>query len=112
MIDLQVVARTRSGQTAIRTVNDINDVYQRVSPDSIDQNNLTLAQHAGWEQFLGSAPLTIVLLSQIMRLSMMKDFPLVEDWHPPKVTLKFLDWPNSFRASTCQVSRKYQLDFD
>lgn len=107
-LDLQMVEWTKGGQKVVNTVEAIDDIYRRVNPDAVEENKLTMAQHAGWEQFLGPAPLTIVLLGQLMRLGMMKDFSLIEDWHPPKTFgLQYLNLPNSFRASVVQVIKQF-----
>lgn len=103
-LDLQPVILTPHGQKVVSTVEAIDDMHKQVSPDVIEDTKLIMTQNAGWDQFLGPAPLTIVLLGQLMRLSILKDFSLIENWHPPlQFALQYLNVPNSFRASIVQV---------
>lgn len=101
--DLQSINPTSRGQNVASTVEAIDDMYKQVSPDAIEDAKLVMTKNASWDQFLGPAPLTIVLLGQLMRLSIMKDFSLIDNWHPPlKLGLQYLNSPNSFRASIIQ----------
>ena len=94
---------TASAKSAVRTIATINQVSNNIfnEGDMMEQTKTMLSQHAGWEEFLIPAPMTIAFLGQLMLIGTIKDFPINK--HIPKTGLKYIKHPKSFRASVVQV---------
>ena len=98
---------TASAKSAVRTIATINQVSNSIcnETDMMEQTKTMLSQHAGWEEFLIPAPMTIAFLGQLMLIGTMKDFPI--DKHIPRNGFRYLKHPRSFRASVVQVNMFY-----
>ena len=101
--DHNVLMATESAKSAVKTIATINQVSNNISNnrDVMEQTKTMLSQHAGWEEFLIPAPMTIAFLGQLMLIGTLKDFPV--DRNIPKQGFKYLKHPKSFRASVVQV---------
>ena len=72
--------------------------------DLREEMALTMGPNANWEEFLIVSPMCISLLGELMCISTTADFSLEKK--PPKDGFKLIKWPNSFRTSLVQVSKK------
>lgn len=61
---------------------------------------LMMEPYNNWEEKIMPAPYAIAILGQLIVISSMSDFPLTA----PKDGFKYVQWPDSFRASLAQVS--------
>lgn len=101
--ELQVFMGTKSGKSVVETVAKTDNILRSISSqkDSLKDAELIMSQYAGWEQCLSPAPMTVAFLGELIRLSMIKDFPL--DCMKMKDGFKYLRSPESFRASIIQI---------
>ncbi|XP_075774201.1 uncharacterized protein LOC112546115 [Pelodiscus sinensis] len=70
-----------------------------------EETALRMKSYANWEEFLMPAPISIAILGQLVFISAaQKDFSINKN--PPKDGFKHIKYPESFRASLCQVSNQ------
>ena len=84
-----------------RTVSmaEVNKKLTR-GADLKDDALLMMEPYNNWEEKIMPAPYAIAILGQLIVISSMSDFPLTA----PKDGFKYVQWPDSFRASLAQVS--------
>ena len=101
--ELQVFMGTKAGKSVVEIVAKTDNISRSISThkDALKDAELIMSQYSGWEQFLGPAPMAVAFLGELMRLSMIKDFPL--DSMKMKDGFRYLRSPESFRASIIQV---------
>ena len=63
---------------------------------------LIATTNVNWQNFLEPAPMAIILLGQLNLIATKQDFSL--NHNPPKEGYKCIKYPDSFRATLCQVS--------
>lgn len=85
-------------------------IVERINKAFIDANSgddedetalLMISSRINWAGFLTPAPMCIALLGQLMLISTEKDFSLEK--REPKDGFKYMQYPDSFRASLVQV---------
>lgn len=102
------VSCSRKKMTKADTSDD--SIVKRINKAFIDANSgddkdetasLMISSRINWADFLTPAPMCIALLGQLMLISTEKDFSL--KMREPKDGFKYMQYPESFRASLVQV---------
>ena len=101
--DLQIFVGGKGGKYAVQTIADVDKIADTISShkDALEDAAMVMSHHAGWEQLLSPAPMTLAFLGQLLMLSLKTDFPL--DNNKPVGGFKLLRQPASFRVSIIQV---------
>ncbi|KAM9119109.1 uncharacterized protein ACDP82_015598 [Pangshura tecta] len=75
------------------------------------ETELRMKSYANWEEFLMPAPISIAILGQLVFISAGQgDFSINKN--PPKDGFKHIKYPESFKASLCQVSNQGWVAFN
>nr|XP_008120160.1 PREDICTED: uncharacterized protein LOC103281111 [Anolis carolinensis] len=89
--------KTRALVKAVETLSKAKDLRQEAE--------LVMKPYANWEEFLIPAPLSIAILGELIFISSgQQDFSI--NLKPPKEGFHHLKFPESFKASLCQVSNQ------